>query len=186
MSLKNIYSLFKTLEKESILLSFKGVVTADLSTSVLQIMETKLTYMQESSRMKKKVFNIMVECLQNLFHHIGEQDIPTEQRFGAIDVSSAMFMVARVGDSFYIRTGNYIENADAEDLEMKLEIINGLDTDGLRLYYQGILKNGAVSLKGTAGLGMIDIARKSGNKLEFEFIDIENGLQFFCLNVKID
>jgi hypothetical protein len=33
---------------------------------------------------------------------------------------------------------------------------------------------------------MIDIARKSGNKLEYDFMTVDNDYDFFCLNVKID
>ena len=33
---------------------------------------------------------------------------------------------------------------------------------------------------------MIDIARKSGNKLEYEFLEIDEEFSFFSLNVKID
>ena len=52
------------------------------------------------------------------------------------------------------------------------------------MYYQKILSDGERSSKGTAGLGMIDIARKSGNKLEYEFVDVNEYYDFFCLNVQ--
>jgi hypothetical protein len=61
-----------------------------------------------------------------------------------------------------------------------------MDKEELREYYQLSLNNAMVSNKGTAGLGMIDIARKSGNKLDFEFLKINEETSFFCLNVKID
>ena len=70
MSLSNIYSLYKSQEDQSILLSFKGVVTPDLLTSILQIIESKLTEMEEEPKIKRKVFNVLVECLQNLYHRI--------------------------------------------------------------------------------------------------------------------
>ena len=53
----DIYDLYQTMERENILLSFKGVVTSDLLTSVLSIMESKMDYMDESPKTKKKVFN---------------------------------------------------------------------------------------------------------------------------------
>jgi transposase-like protein len=117
------------MERENILLSFKGVVTSDLLTSVLSIMESKMDYMDESPKTKKKVFNV---------------------------------------------------------LERRLVAINGMDKDELKLYYQEVLNNGNVSDKGTAGLGMIDIARKSGNKLEYQFLPVNDTSSFFCLNIKID
>jgi hypothetical protein len=49
-----------------------------------------------------------------------------------------------------------------------------------------VLSNGTLSSKGTAGLGMIDIARKSGNKLEYQFLPIDDKNSFFCLTIKID
>lgn len=62
------------MERENILLSFKGEVTSELLTSVLSIMESKMDYMEESPKTKKKVFNVLVECLQNLYHHIDADD----------------------------------------------------------------------------------------------------------------
>ncbi|MBI2257954.1 MAG: hypothetical protein HYU67_03540 [Flavobacteriia bacterium] len=185
MELGNIYNLYKTMEKENILLSFKGVVTSDLLTSVLQIMETKMDYLEESPKTKKKVFNVLVECLQNLYHHIDVNDDIGVQR-EIIEAKSALFLIAKEDTYFHIRTGNYVEKQNALDLAEKLEKINGMDKDELKAYYQEVLNNGSMSEKGTAGLGMIDIARKSGNKLEYRFLDVSPTTSFFCLNVKID
>ncbi len=185
MTLSNIYNLYKTLEEESILLSFKGVFTSDLLTSILQIMESKLSYLEESPKIKRKVFNVLVECLQNLYHHIDTGEIIQDGNHMA-DGRSALLMIARVNGSFYIRTGNYIYNDVSVELERRLNKINSLEKEDLKLYYQEVLGDGLRSDKGTAGLGMIDIARKSGNKLEYQFLDVGVNYRFFCLNVKID
>lgn len=182
----DIYELYQTMEKENILLSFKGVVTSDLLTSVLAIMESKMDYMEKSPKTKKKVFNVLVECLQNLYHHIDVSDDPAERNLERIEAKSALFMIAKQGEQFIISTGNYIDKKSALELEERLQTINGMDKDELKQYYQDVLNNGSVSEKGTAGLGMIDIARKSGNKLEFQFLDVNAHTSFFCLNIKID
>jgi len=181
----DIYELYQTMERENILLSFKGVVTSDLLTSVLSIMESKMDYMEESPKTKKKVFNVLVECLQNLYHHIDGED-PAQRNFEKIEAKSALFMIAKKGDHFMIQTGNYIDSESAADLKHRLETINGMDREELKKYYQEVLGNGTMSDKGTAGLGMIDIARKSGNKLEYQFLPINDTNSFFCLNIKID
>lgn len=181
----DIYELYQTMERENILLSFKGVVTSDLLTSVLAILEVKMDYMDEPPKLKKKVFNVLVECLQNLYHHIDVTD-ENERNMNRIEVNSALFMIAKKDDHFMIRTGNYIEVASSENLKSKLDTINKMDRDELRKYYQDVLSNGTLSPKGTAGLGMIDIARKSGNKLDYQFLPIDEVNNFFCLNIKID
>jgi hypothetical protein len=47
------------------------------------------------------------------------------------------------------------------------------------------MKTGRMSEKGGAGLGFIDIARKSGNKLDYEFKDINGKSTFFIINTKV-
>ena len=95
-------------------------------------------------------------------------------------------MISKENGVFTIRTGNYIDFAKASELKERLQIINSMDKEGLREYYQTSLESSMISTKGTAGLGMIDIARKSGNKLDFEFLTINEETSFFCLNVTID
>lgn len=187
MALSNIYGLYKSLEEQSILLSFKGVVTADLLTSVLQIMETKLTAMEENPKIKRKVFNVLVECLQNLYHHAesGSGHLQVDKSLEK-EYRSAVFMIGKAEKGFCVRTGNYVEKKLSAELEQKIKKINNLDKDKLKEYYQEVLNEGERSTKGTAGLGMIDIVRKSGNKLEYEFIDVNDKYNFFCLNVLID
>ena len=51
--------------------------------------------------------------------------------------------------------------------------------------YQEILNNEGFSQKGGGGLGMIDIVRKSGQKLEFNFQNINENFSFFSLHIKI-
>lgn len=181
----DIFELYQTMERENILLSFKGVVTSELLTSVLSIMESKMDYMEESPKTKKKVFNVLVECLQNLYHHIDSGD-DSQRNIEQIEAKSALFMISKKDDNFVIQTGNYVDIESANDLESKLVLINGMDKDELKKYYQDVLSNGLISEKGTAGLGMIDIARKSGNKLEYLFLPINEHNKFFCLTIKID
>jgi len=53
--------------KDEILFLFKGVVSGTLITDSLEEIEEKIE--DASSRTKKKIYNVLVECLQNLFHH---------------------------------------------------------------------------------------------------------------------
>ena len=60
------------MERDHVLLAFKGSITSDLLTSVLQIMESKMEDLNDAPKTKRRVFNVLVECLQNLYHHIDE------------------------------------------------------------------------------------------------------------------
>ncbi len=179
--MKNIHDFYNMMEDGNIMLSFKGEVTSDLLTSILQIMESKMEVLDESPKIKKKVYNILVECLQNLYHHIDEDDTLT-----AANEKSALFMIRKSDEGDYsIMTGNYIANENVNHLKGKLDKINSMDKEELKDYYKEVLNNGEMSAKGGGGLGMIDIARKSGRKLDYSFVNIDTKFSFFSLIVNI-
>jgi Family of unknown function (DUF6272) len=183
MAITDVYDFYRKMEDDKIILSFKGEFTSDLLTSILHILESKMEDMNIEIRKKKRVFNVLVECFQNLYHHIDRVESDIE----AVSIQkSALIMVKVVGDKFVVRTGNYIKNQGIPDLKRKLAMVNALNTDELRVLYQSKLKNDDRTEKGTAGLGLIDIARKSKNKLEYEILEIDDSSSFFCLNVVIE
>jgi len=176
----SIYDYYNKMEDGNIMLSFKGEVTSDLLTSILQIMESKMESLSEPPKIKKKVYNILVECLQNLYHHIDEDDKKTK-----VNENSALFMIKKDEGEYSIMTGNYIMAENVPLLENRLSKINAMDKDQLKQHYKEVLNNGEMSSKGGGGLGMIDIARKSGRKLEYDFFPIDNDHSFFSLNIKV-
>lgn len=162
------------------MLSFKGEMSADLLTSILQIIENKLDRFGESAKVKKRMFNILVECLQNLHHHIEQ---PPKQFDD--DTPSVIVMIAKNVTGYSIITGNFILKNNAEMLKGRLEEINSMSPEEVKALYKSVLADGKLSEKGGGGLGMIDIARKSGEKLEFGFLPFADGSSFFSLNVKV-
>lgn len=180
--MNNIYDIFQKLDEKNILLSFKGMITPDLLTTILQIMESKLESYDEKPKVKKKVFNVLVECLQNLYHHIDKDIVIENQK--TYD-KSALLMIARNNGDYQVMTGNYIESGSVEVLKQRLDFVNSLNRDELKSYYKEVLNDGMRSDKGTAGLGMVDIARKSGQKLGYHFLDLGSNLSFFSLTVTI-
>lgn len=179
--MNNIHEFYDKMEKGNIMLSFKGEVTSDLLTSVLQIMESKMETLEEPPKIKKKVYNILVECLQNLYHHIEEDDKTTKA-----NEKSALFMIRKEDDEYSIMTGNYMALENVELMKSRLDRINSMDREELKDYYKEVLNNGEMSAKGGGGLGMIDIARKSGKKLEYNFDPVDDQYSFFSLNVKVE
>ncbi len=174
------------MSKGNILLSFKGNIEPKLLSSILDIMEKKLTNINEPSKIKKKIYNVLVECLQNLYHHIGSTSvIDVNQEKLEENEKSAIFMVGKDDDCYKIFTGNQIPTDDVEGLKLKIDKVNTLNKTDLKSYYQDILNNGEMSLKGGGGLGLIDIARKSGNKLNYSFQKLDDEISFFTLEIKI-
>ena len=116
----------------------------------------------------------MVECLQNVVKH-------ADAFKGDGTNKSAIFMIGKKEDEYIIMSGNAIKNENINSLAERLDSINNLDKEGLKSMYKDIIKNTSISEKGGAGLGFIDMARKSGNKLDYKFFEMKEGISFFCL-----
>lgn len=177
----DIFDFYDKMDKHNIMLSFKGNVTSELLTSILQIMESQMDNMDETPKMRRKVYNILVECLQNLYHHIDEKftDDTEEQERNAI------FAIGRLEDKYSIITGNYMLNENIPALKERLDRVNAMSREELKIYYKEVLSNGVMSEKGGGGLGMIDIARKSGSKLDYNFSTIDEKYSFFSLSINV-
>lgn len=183
MAISDVYGFYKRMEDENIILSFKGAFTEDLLTSILHIVEGKMENLEIDIKKKKRVFNVLVESFQNLFHHIEEM----APEIGDTEKDkSAMIIVKYKQSRFTIITGNFVNSNRIPELRQKLDTVNALNKEALRELYRSKLENGGRTEKGTAGLGLIDIARKSKNKLDYEITDVTKSIGFFCLSVLID
>lgn len=163
-----------------LLMNFHGEVNEERIGSILGEVEQKLENTEEDFKKQRKVYNILVEGLQNLYHH-------TDAMSNGNDTESrtATFVLGRKESEYSILTANFIETENIAPLRAKLDKINSLDKDGLREYYKEVLDNGQYSVHGGGGLGMIDIARKSGNKLEYNFSDVNDHFGLYILKIKV-
>jgi hypothetical protein len=60
-----------------------------------------------------------------------------------------------------------------------------LNKDELKLLYKEVLKNGQETKNGGAGLGLIDIARESTEKIIYDFQHINKNVAFFSISIKL-
>lgn len=176
--MKYVYDLHNTMLNHNLILVYEGEFTQEITKSVLSMAERNMDALGEESTIKRKVFNVMVESLQNIVKHgddMGE----------VVSRNKAIFIIGKDDDHYEITSGNPVKNDTADKLKAKLDEINVLDKDGLKQMYKDIIKNNKLSEKGGAGLGFVDMARKSGKQLEYSFDKIDDDSQFFSLKASI-
>ena len=174
-----IYDLHRTMMSQNLILVYQGDFTQESTKSILAMAERNLDSSGEESSIKRKVFNVMVEALQNIVKH------SDELVDGQIRSHAAIFLIGKEKDRYSIMSGNPIRKENIEKLKSALEHINNLDKDGLKELYKEIIKNTTISEKGGAGLGFVDMARKSGEKIEYSFPELNAEYHFFCLKVNV-
>lgn len=179
----NVENYFSKKPDGNIILFYKGNVDSDVINNVLDTVEDKMTSMNEQSRLRKKVYNVLVESLQNLYHHVdkvpSDFEDQTSERFG-------MLAVKKVDTGYKIITGNFVHIDNVERLEEKIKRINRSSHEEIKELYKFILNHQRISAKGGGGLGLVDIVRKTGNKLDYSFKKYDDIYSFFYLDILVN
>ena len=178
----NLTEYYSNLSKGDVILAFKGSITSELINDMLEGVEEKLKQADADSKLRKKIYNVLVESLQNLFHHI---EVSHEGIVEPLDPKFGILVVLKENDIYRVTTGNFIHSRRIKFLKEKIDKINSLSKDELKDMYKFILNHQKLSAKGGGGLGLVDIARKSGNKLEYQFFNYNDEYYFFDLTIKV-
>ena len=159
------------------LLSYKGNPSPGLIHMLMQLVEVKLDIKELNPLTRRRIIRVLVEILQNIFHH--------REEFTMLNFNSFIFYLFRSDQQYMIVSGNYIKKEKANLLMDKLNSYSALSGEDLREEYLSTLGNGIFSPDGGAGLGLMEIIRKSGGNLENQFIPVDENHCFFLLEVKI-
>ena len=179
----DINEYYSRLNGGDVLMAFKGSISSELISNVLEVVESKMDEFSESSKIRKKVYNVLVESLQNLYHHI---EVLTDEMQKIFDDKFGILVVSRQDDKYKISTGNFIGQDKVDVLRNKIDKINSMSREELKDMYKFILNHQRLSEKGGGGLGLVDIARKTGNQLDYTFEKFDDTYYFFNLDVFID
>lgn len=179
----NVENYFSEKPDGNIILFYKGNVDSDVINHILDTVEDKMETMNEQSRLRKKVYNVLVESLQNLYHHVDK--VPADYEDQSAD-RFGILAVKRIDNGFKIITGNFVHTDNVEKLEEKIKRINRSSHEEIKELYKFILNHQRISAKGGGGLGLVDIARKTGNKLEYSFRKYNDKYSFFYLDILVN
>jgi len=181
----NLQTWYEQMQVGNVILAYKGSISSDLISNSLNQIEEKLDSDNESLKVKRRIYNVLVEVLQNLYHHL---EIPPGFNDGSQNTDKyGLFVFSKLNNTtFKISTGNFVKTKDYQMLKDRLDQINYLTQDELKDLYKLVLNNDEFSSKGGGGLGFIDIARKTGNKYEYKFVDYDNKYYFFCLDITVN
>ncbi|MCR5455699.1 MAG: SiaB family protein kinase [Bacteroidales bacterium] len=177
-SLDFIYNHFRDIEKDDLEYVYRGEVTAHLVMNILELAKTNLAKADDTRRMRSRIYYIMGEGLQNITAH---------QAVGGDTVdNSAIVVIYKKRHKYIIATGNLMNRDSETALRNKLEKINHLDADGLKEFSRETRTLVGFTSEGGASLGLIEMAKRSGNKLDYLIKPVDETHSYFYLTTEID
>ena len=141
----NIKEWYNEKLEGEVVLNFNGSITPELITEALGTIEKSLNLKNEKNKVRKKVYNVFVECLQNLYHHVDKPpvdlDLVQKDNFGVI-------ILSKDGSFYRISTGNFVDKNKISVIKDRIDQVNSLTDKEIRMLYLDIMSNGEFSDKG--------------------------------------
>jgi hypothetical protein len=177
-SLSKIFSFHRMMDEKEIMLVYCGEFSQELNKTLLSFTERKFKAENVEDNTRRKIFNVMVEVLQN----ISKNKVESTEDLSEVD---SVFMLGINNNDYILISSNMIRNDKIPPLKSRIDQVNSLDKEGLKLLYKEVRLNASFSDVAGAGIGIIDIARKSENKLVYNFEALNNQFSLFSFLVRI-
>jgi len=183
MLVQEYYGFQQDLNKKGIVFSFTGYVSEGILFALGEALKKKMALDETNANVTKKVFSVFVEQVQNIIRYSADR---LEGDAGKkIELSSGMIAVGREGARFFVVCGNTVSQTDVTTLRERLQTLVTMDKDALKAFYKEKLKEPPEEQSKGASIGLIEIARRASEPIEFDFMDTDPGHAFFCLKAYI-
>ena len=173
------YAALSKLEM-GVIFEFKGEIDFEKIDLLLNRLKKIRAYRSVRKSVQKKVYSVIVECLDNIYKHkiTDSLSVKDKEIFPYI-------ILTREDDKYIISTGNVVTNDSIQDLRDDLIQINMHDRIGLKSLYAEIVSKDIISDEDGAGLGLITIALKTEEKINYEFNLINDQYSYFEMKIII-
>jgi hypothetical protein len=164
-----------------VVVNHKGFMDLGIIDSILHHLKIYLINKDHEKFLRKRVYSLSVECLDNILKH---SDL-NEEHHELIKNYPPRFIIEKIAGDFLIHTGNIVLNENMNILVQKLEKINSLEFEDINALYLKSLANAEISAKGGAGLGLIVMAKTTRHKIKFDFEKINEKFSYFAMQLNL-
>ncbi len=182
MLLVDLLQYKNAMDGEGVYLSYVGPVYQGFVEETVEFLRNKITHLIESKGRTQKFFIVLIELVQNIMRYSIEESFD-----GVINqnVRSGVLVIGYKDNSFFVKAGNMINSSDAEELTRRLDKLVNSDQKTLSTMYKSQLTAPQKSGEASSGLGLIEIARKASDTIEYSITPLDNDTSFFAIHVTV-
>ncbi len=180
MDNNQLLDFFKKLQGDNLSFVYNGRFSDAITEKLIELSEFNINNTEEVRKLRKKVTFIMMESFQNIVRHgIKKTGLDSGTAY------PSTFLVRNRGKAFYITSVNIIENKEVNNLKEKLDKINVLSKEELKSLFNKVLTSESFSEKGGAGLGLIEMVRRTGEPIDYEFKEVDGEKSYCYMRIKL-
>ncbi|MCL2208058.1 MAG: SiaB family protein kinase [Fibromonadales bacterium] len=182
----NIRQYSQMLADHNIEVIYSGPIWAGGIDGMAEMLQKRLEYEDLPFSASQSVFSVFVEQMNNMLMYSAEKDRQKDPDGKEVETSKGIYILGIKDATYFVQTGNVVTPNSANILKTRIDHLNTLDKKALRQFYkqQMMAENDNPESKG-AGIGLIEIARRSSTPIKYQFEDLDNGLLYFTMYVTI-
>lgn len=178
-----LYNFYNNIKKEKIIFCYSGPISQSTIEGIGATLRLDLKMEEADMNSSQKIFSVFIEQMQNVLNYSQEKIVNDKELEKELKIG--MLVIGQEENDFYVYCGNKIYNRDVERIRSKIDEIYGLSQEELKELYKKRRKSDPQEGSKGAGLGLIEMARKSGRPIESSFEKIDHEFSFFSIKVLV-
>jgi len=163
--------------KETLIFSHFGDFSQTKVDSTIKVIESALMEAGDKRQTMRKICSVLIEILQNTSLHAAKDG--NNHMHGYL-------IIARSSNKYRILTGNLILSGDIKVLENRMKEITMMDKNAIRKLFIETLCNEDFSYKGGAGLGLLTIAKRALEEIQYSITSINETFGYFQMEITME
>ncbi|WP_017941811.1 MULTISPECIES: SiaB family protein kinase [unclassified Thioalkalivibrio] len=173
----------RNMTRRGIIFSFTGYISEGILKALGDALRQKIRLESTDTKTVNRVFSVFVEQVQNIIRYSAERIEHDAEP--PVELSSGMITVGSENGRFFVICGNVIGRQDADTLAARLRELAGMDSDELRRFYKEKLREPPDEGSKGGSIGLIEIARRASEPIQFDFQHISDAQSYFVLKAYI-
>ncbi|MCG7600992.1 biofilm regulation protein kinase SiaB [Halomonas sp. McH1-25] len=176
----NLLAMREGYQQQRIMLCFNGPISRSLIEEIGNALRNYLSSQDATPSSAMDVFAIYIEMTQNIRHYARQQG------YGDEDAIATVAVAKNEQGQYLVSAGNLVEFQDGRHLVESIHDLAGLDKAELKQAYKRQLREPREAAASSgAGLGILDMARKSSQPLQASLEQLPDGRGFFSLTATV-
>lgn len=180
MELSKANELYGTLAGDRLCFLYSGAFHDGHTARLIALGEEASLGLDGGRSLSSRLAFVMVEAYQNIIRH--RPELTPELALGA---ARSLFMLRDQGSGPEVITVNPVEEPESETLSGAMDRLTALDMPALKELFLHSLKSGQRTRQGGAGLGLIEIARRSTQGVRHHLEPLDELHRLFTLQVQL-
>jgi hypothetical protein len=170
------------LDENCIRIIYRGPIWANGIDGMAEMLLKRLEFDAMPLSASESVFSIFIEQVNNMMMYSADKEQKVSPDGEQHEITKGIFILGVIDDVYFVQSGNAVTDTNADILKTRIDYLNTLDKKELRQFYKQQInsENTNPESKG-AGIGLIEIARRAHDPIEYDFKPYGEGRQYFTM-----